>query len=38
VGKVRDGPDSELKGFREEAGQPEEWNGALDVLLAGLGR
>jgi len=36
-GKVRDGPDSELKGLREEAGQPEEWYGALDGLLARLG-
>ena len=34
VGKVRDGPDSELKGFWEEAGQPGEWYGALDGLLA----
>ncbi len=38
VGKVRDGPDSELKGFWEEAGQPGEWYGALDGLLARLGR
>ena len=38
VVRVRKGPGSELLELWEEAGQPEEWYGAMDDLLARLGR
>lgn len=37
VGRVRNGPGSELRELWEEAGQPEEWYGEVDGLLARLG-